>query len=167
MFQGTVVSIHIAPNQGAPMRQRIDVNAIAGKGIEDDRYFLGTGKYSSSPGVSRDITLIEIETIDALRRKGILIDPGDARRNVVTRGVPLNHLVGRTLLIGAVGLRGTRLCEPCSYLETLTQKGVLNELIHRGGLRADIITGGTIRVGDAIVEAESPFFNQIAISSPR
>jgi MOSC domain-containing protein YiiM len=149
------------------MRETVEVNAVAGKGIEGDRYFLGTGKYSSSPGVSRDITLIEIETIEALRRKGVLLDPGDARRNVVTRGVPLSHLVGRTFLIGDVRLHGTRLCEPCSYLETLTQKGVLKELVHRGGLRADIITGGTIRIGDAITEAENPLFNQIAISGSR
>jgi len=75
-----------------------------------------------------------------------------ARRNVVTRGVPLNHLVGREFQIGAVRLRGTRLCEPCAYLEGLTLPGVLAGLIHRGGLRAEIVTGGTIRVEDAITE---------------
>jgi ADP-ribose pyrophosphatase YjhB (NUDIX family) len=136
------------------MENRNEVNAIAGKGIEGDRYFLGIGTYSSSPGVSRDITLIEIETIEALQRKGILLSHGDARRNVVTRAVPLNHLVGRTFLIGEVLLRGTRLCEPCSYLETMTQKGVSKELIHRGGLRADILTDGTMRVGDAVKQSD-------------
>jgi 8-oxo-dGTP diphosphatase len=136
------------------MENRNEVNAIAGKGIEGDRYFLGVGTYSSSAGVSRDITLIEIETTEALQRKGIFLSAGDARRNVVTRAVPLNHLVGRTFLIGEVYLRGTRLCEPCSYLETMTQKGVLKGLIHRGGLRADILTDGRMRVGDAVKQTD-------------
>jgi len=136
------------------MENRNQVNAIAGKGVEGDRYFLRIGTYSSSPAVSRDITLIEIETIEALQRKGILLSPGDVRRNLVTRGVPLNHLAGCTFLIGEVLLRGTRLCEPCSYLETMTQKGVLRELIHRGGLRADILTDGVIRVGDAVRQTD-------------
>ena len=103
--------------------------------------------------MSREVTLIELETIEALEReKSIAIPPGAARRNVVTRGVPLNHLVGREFQVGAVRLRGTRLCEPCAYLEELTQQGVLAGLIHRGGLRAEIVTGGTIRVEDAITD---------------
>ena len=103
--------------------------------------------------MSREVTLIEIEAIEALEReKNIAIAPGAARRNVVTRGVPLNHLVGREFQVGSVRLRGTRLCEPCAYLEGLTQKGVLAGLIHRGGLRAEIVTAGTIRVEDIITE---------------
>jgi len=133
------------------MQQVLEARAVGGRGIEGDRYFMGTGTYSNSRTVSRDITLIEIETIEALERKGILLDPGNARRNIVTRSVPLNHLVGCTFLVGEVRLRGTRLCEPCSHLERLTQQGVLKELIHRGGLRADIVDGGTIRVGDIVV----------------
>src|SRR5690242_8325987 len=133
------------------MEQVLEARAVAGRGIEGDRYFMGTGTYSNSRTVSRDITLIEIETIEALERKGILLDPGNARRNIVTRSVPLNHLVGCTFVVGEVRLRGTRLCEPCSHLERLTQQGVLKELIHRGGLRADIVDGGTIRVGDIVV----------------
>ena len=78
------------------------------------------------------------------------IDPGEARRNIVTRGVPLNQLVGREFEVGATRLRGTRLCEPCSHLEGLTRKGVVRGLVHRGGLRADILAEGTIRVGDDI-----------------
>lgn len=150
LFEGAVISIHISPDRTLPMENRNEVNAVTGKGIEGDRYFLGIGTYSSSTAVSRDITLIEIETIEALHRKGILLNPPDARRNIVTRGVPLSHLVGHTFLIGEVLLRGTSLCEPCSYLETMTQKGVLKELIHRGGLRADILSDGTIRVGNAV-----------------
>jgi MOSC domain-containing protein YiiM len=84
-----------------------------------------------------------------------LDSPGAARRNLVTRGVPLNHLVGREFQVGGVRLRGTRLCEPCQYLEGLTTKGVLAGLIHRGGLRADIVSGGTIRVGDLVTESKN------------
>lgn len=133
------------------MEPRLEVTAVAGRGIEEDRYFHGAGYWSKSPGAIRDITLIEIEAIEALNReKNISLAPGATRRNLVTRGVPLNHLVGSEFQVGNVRLLGTRLCEPCSYLEGLTQKGVLTGLIHRGGLRADIVAGGTIRVGDLI-----------------
>jgi len=91
--------------------------------------------------------------IESLKRDyGIEIDPGASRRNIITRGVPLNHLVGRELRVGEVMLRGIRLCEPCSHLERLTRNGVLRGLVHRGGLRAQILTEGTIRVGDPIEE---------------
>jgi MOSC domain-containing protein YiiM len=138
-----------------PVGSPQQVNAIAGRGLEGDRYFDGTGHWSNSPGVSREITLIEIESIEALaREKNIEITPGAARRNLVTRGVPLNHLVGCEFQVGEVRLRGTRQCEPCQYLEGLTTKGVLVGLIHRGGLRADIVSGGTIRVGDFVTESK-------------
>ena len=153
MFRGNVVSLYTARDAAVPMESQEEVKAVAGKGLEGDRYFKGTGHWSKTPGVSRDVTLIELETIEALQReKNITIVPGAARRNVVTRGVPLNHLLGREFQVGAVRLRGTRLCEPCAYLEGLTQQGVLAGLIHRGGLRAAIVTGGTIRVQDAITE---------------
>jgi MOSC domain-containing protein YiiM len=153
MFHGNVVSLHIARGAAMPMQSAHEVKAVAGQGLEGDRYFDGTGHWSKTPGVSREVTLIEIETIEALEReKNIAIALGAARRNVVTRGVPLNHLVGREFHVGVVRLRGTRLCEPCAYLEDLTQQGVLAGLIHRGGLRAEIVTGGTIRLEDAITE---------------
>jgi len=153
MFQGKVVSLHTARDAAVPMDSTREVKAVPGQGLEGDRYFNGTGHWSKHPGVSREVTLIEIEAIKALEHeKNIAIEPGAARRNVVTRGVPLNHLVGREFQIGAVRLRGTRLCEPCAYLEGLTQQGVLAGLIHRGGLRAEIVTGGTIRVEDVISE---------------
>ena len=153
MYRGNVVSLHIARDAAVPMESTADVKAVVGQGLEGDRYFYGTGHWSEHPGVSREVTLIEIEAIEALEReKNIAIAPGAARRNVVTRGVPLNHLVGREFQVGAVRLRGTRLCEPCAYLEGLTQKGVLAGLIHRGGLRAEILTAGTIRVEDIITE---------------
>lgn len=153
MFRGNVVSLHVARDAAAPMESTRQVKAVAGQGLEGDRYFKGTGHWSKHPGVSREVTLIEIEAIEALEReKNVALAPGTARRNVVTRGVPLNHLVGREFQIGVVHLRGTRLCEPCAYLEGLTQQGVLAGLIHRGGLRAEIVTGGTIRVEDIITE---------------
>jgi MOSC domain-containing protein YiiM len=153
MFHGNVIFLYIARDTAVPMESTLEVQAVAGRGLEGDRYFDGTGHWSKTPGASRELTLIELEAIEALEReKSIAIAPGAARRNVVTRGVPLNHLVGREFRVGAVRLRGTRLCEPCAYLEGLTQQGVLAGLIHRGGLRAEIVTGGTIRVADAITE---------------
>ena len=153
MFRGSVVSIYTAGKAGAPVEERQSAKAVVGRGLEGDRYFDGTGYWSSHPGKGREVTLIEIEAIEALAsEKSIAINPGATRRNVVTRGVPLNHLVGREFQVGVVRLRGQRLCEPCDYLEGLTTKGVLTGLIHRGGLRADVVSGGTIRVGDEILE---------------
>jgi len=153
MFHGEVVSIHVAASGGAPMESRQSIEAIVGRGLEGDRYLDGSGHWSSTPGVGRQVTLIEIETIEALEReKNIVIAPGASRRNLVTRGVPLNHLVGREFQVGAVRLFGRQLCEPCEYLEGLTMKGVLAGLIHRGGLRADIALGRSIHVGDSIKE---------------
>jgi len=128
-----------------------EARAVAGKGLEGDRYFSRTGTYSSDPGPGRDVTLIELEALEALKRDyGIELGPGQSRRNIVTRGVPLNHLLGREFKVGEVTLHGIDLCEPCAHLERLTVKGVVRGLIHRGGLNAHILTGGMIRVGDAI-----------------
>ena len=153
MGQGTVVSIHGAAAAGGRMALLREVRALTSKGLEGDRYFSQAGTFSDEPGLGRDATLIEIETIEALKRDyGIELNPGDSRRNIVTRGVPLNHLVGREFRVGKVTLRGSRLCEPCSHLEKLSHKGVQRGLIHRGGLSAHILTDGTIRVGDTIQE---------------
>lgn len=134
------------------MSSATEVRAVAGKGLEGDRYYHEAGTFSQQPGPGRDVTLIEVEAIEALKRDyGIELDPGDSRRNLVTRGVALNHLVGQEFQIGGVKLRGVRLCDPCSHLEKLTAKGVMRGLIHGGGLRADIIAGGLIRVGDPVV----------------
>lgn len=133
------------------MESRNEVKAFAGRGLEGDRYFLHTGKYSAKEGADRELTLIELETLEALdRENNIKFELGDSRRNIVTRGVPLNHLVGREFKVGSATARGIRLCEPCGYMENLTQPGAKAALIHRGGLRAQILTDGTIRVGDSI-----------------
>lgn len=130
-----------------------EARAISGKGLEGDRYFTQTGTYSKKPRPDREVTLIEVEAIEALAREyKIALEPGAARRNIVTRGVPLNHLVGREFRVGDVTLRGLRLCEPCAHLERLSHSGVGEALIHRGGLRAQILTDGLIRVGDSIHE---------------
>jgi MOSC domain-containing protein YiiM len=153
--QGIVVSIHIAPNGAAPMQALERVRAVAGRGLAGDRYFGSTGTYSSDPGSGRHVTLIEIEAIEALKRDyDIDLPAALSRRNIVTRGVALNHLIGREIKVGEAIIRGSRLCDPCSHLEKFTRRGVLRGLIHRGGLRADILSGGTIGVGDAIVLLE-------------
>ena len=149
--KGTVVSIHIAPMARAPMQSVAEVKAITGQGLEGDRYCNRMGTFSGEPGTGREITLIEIEAIEALGRDyQVELEAGLTRRNLVTRGVPLNHLVNRQFKVGAVTLRGTRLCEPCSHMEKLTRPGVVRGLVHRGGLRADIIVGGVIHVDDTI-----------------
>jgi MOSC domain-containing protein YiiM len=151
MWQGSVVSIHIAPAAGLPMETVPEARAIAGRGFEGDRYALGVGYYSNTPGPGgRELTLIETETLEALPTLGIKLSAVETRRNVATSGVPLNHLIGRDFWVGAVRLRGTRLCEPCKYLEGLTQPGAMVALIHRGGLRAQILNDGVIRVSDII-----------------
>lgn len=152
MFTGSVYSINITSEPGAPMVSVNEISAFPGLGLLGDRYFGETGKGHKRPGSGRDITLIEIEAIQALDiEQGIKITPGDARRNVVTAGVPLNHLVNKEFTVGDIKLRGVRLCEPCEHLASLTEPGVLPGLIHRGGLRAEILTPGIIRVGDEIM----------------
>jgi len=151
MNNGSVHSIHITAVAAEPTVAVEEARAVAGKGLEGDRYFDGKGSWSSTPGTGRQLTLIELETIEALERDyDTRIEPGQARRNVVTRGVALNHLVGREFSVGEVRLRGMRLNEPCSHLASLTDEKVKQGLVHRGGLRADIVSGGVIRVGDAV-----------------
>jgi len=160
MWDGRVVSLHVAKEAAAPMESVAEVRAVPGRGLEGDRYYLGTGFYSkkSSPG-GREVTLIEVESVEALDggmrnsdgdRYGIKLSAVDSRRNIATSGVPLNHLVDREFWVGPVRMRGTRLCEPCRHLDELTQPGVMAGLVHRGGLRAEILNEGLIRVGDGV-----------------
>lgn len=155
MWSGSVAFICIAPAAGAPMTTVEQVRAVPGRGLEGDRYFSGNGTFWR-PLPDYELTLIEIEAVEALEREyGIRLHPAAARRNIVTRGVPLNHLVDREFRIGPVLVRGIRLCEPCDHLERLTQPRVRPALVHRGGLRARILTEGIIRTGDAVVPAET------------
>jgi MOSC domain-containing protein YiiM len=150
MPNGTVESIYIAgAAEGKP--QSVDqVAAIAGGGLEGDRYALKTGTFYK-PEPDYELTLIEAEAVEALQRDyQIEVSQADTRRNIVTRNVALNHLVGKEFTIGDVRIRGIRLCEPCDHLQRLTGKPVIKGLLHRGGLRAQILTPGTIRVGDPI-----------------
>jgi MOSC domain-containing protein YiiM len=154
MFEGKVISINIASAAEAPMQSLEEVRAVPGRGLEGDRYFDHKGTFSK-PAPDRELTLIEAEAIEALRNEySVDYDPGASRRNVVTRGVPLNHLVGKEFWIGNVKARGLKLCEPCAHLQRLSHPKVLPGLIHRGGLRAQILSAGTIRVGEIVRAAD-------------
>ena len=148
---GRVTAIAIAGEAEGPMRSLPLATAIAGRGLEGDRYAARAGTFSSHSGTGRDLTLIESEALVALADGGAAIDPLDARRNLIVTGIDLDGLIGRRFRIGAVECSGARRCEPCAHLERLTRPGVLRGLVHRGGLRADIIAGGEIAVGDEIV----------------
>ena len=164
-WEGEVFSIHIAPQAAAPMQSVSEVRAVPGRGLEGDRYFAGTGFHSSkSIPDGHDITLIERETIESLLGRavnaagdqpGIRIKASDTRRNVVTSGVPLSHLIDHEFWVGTVLLRGTRLSEPCKHLEELTEPGIRSALTHRAGLRARILNEGIIHVGDVIRPRDS------------
>jgi len=157
MTRGHVISIHIATVAAAPMTAVNPANAIAGAGLEGDRYFSKQGTFSTTPGEGRHVTLIESEAVEAMNAKlGTAFAAGEMRRNIVTRGIALNHLVGCDFRAGDALLRGIRLCEPCEHLQSLIGDGVLKRLIHRGGLRANVLEGGSIRPGDAIVAIDDP-----------
>ncbi|HYL46630.1 MAG TPA: ester cyclase [Candidatus Limnocylindrales bacterium] len=157
MTKGRVESIGITPAGKAPIVFVKAVRAIAGRGLEGDRYFVKEGTYSNEPGEGRDVTLIESEAVEAMNAKlGTDFAAGEMRRNIVTRGIALNHLVGRDFRAGGALLRGIRLCEPCAYLQSMTRDGVLKQLIHRGGLRANIIADGEIHAGDEIMLLDDP-----------
>ena len=149
---GRIEAIHLADAAAGPMRAVSRVRAIAGVGLEGDRYATGTGTYSPDPRTDRHLTLIEAEEIEALAtRDGIVLEPGETRRNVTTRGIRLNDLVGRRFRVGGIECEATRLCEPCQGLTDHIGKPVLKPLAHRAGLRALILTDGEIALGDEIV----------------
>lgn len=124
---------------------------VAGRGLESDRYFLGTGTWSGHPGGGNEVTLFEAETIAALAEEGMCVRPEEVRRNIVTSRISLLDLAGRTFRVGAVILKGLRPAEPCGYLEALTQPGMKQALKQRGGLRAHVVVGGEIKAGDDVM----------------
>jgi MOSC domain-containing protein YiiM len=155
MFQGELTGIFLGPRKGKALEGVDRAEAVAGRGMVGDRYFLKEGTFSAKDGPDREVTLIESEALEGLAREyEITLAAAQSRRNLVTRGVPLNHLVGRTFTIGSVTLRGIRLCEPCDHLESLTCRGIKAGLAHRGGLRAQVLVGGILETGAAIAAAD-------------
>jgi hypothetical protein len=149
--EGQVDAIAVAPEAERPMIGVEGARAAAGRGLEGDRYFEGRGTFSNASGCGYDLTLIEAEALEALETPPGPLTLEDARRNILTRGIDLNALVGRRFTVGPVECFGQRLCEPCAHLQRLAGRpGTLRALVHRGGLRADVVSGGTIRVGDAV-----------------
>ena len=146
-MSGHVEGIFIAPDPGALPEPVDSVRALAGRGLEGNRYFFDA---DAPPG--RALTLIAAEAVEAMEHEhGISLEARATRRNVVTRGVDVNSLVGKRFRIGGVECEGVELCEPCTHLESLTKPGIIKGLAHRGGLNADIVGDGRISIGDAVV----------------
>ena len=147
---GILIGIYVADSAGGPMRSLPEATLVAGRGIVGDRYYSGTGKFS--PAVQdpdHELTLVEIEQLTRFNSThGLSLRPEDLRRNLVTRGIDLTGLVGAEFRVGGVVLRGIRLCEPCDYLAGLTDRAVMTGLLHRAGIRAGIVKGGVVAVGD-------------------
>jgi MOSC domain-containing protein YiiM len=151
---GTVTAIFIAPSAEAPMEEITTARLEAGRGIVGDRYHAGAGTWSK-PGEQyldrRNVTLIEWEAVAAVARDyNIAFEARDTRRNILTRDVALNHLIGAEFTIGSVRLRGIKLCEPCAHLERVSGKAIRKPLVHRGGLNCAVLESGTVQIGDAI-----------------
>lgn len=152
MEAGKVVAIFIAPEAGAPMQTVASARAVPGRGLEGDRYFAGRGSFSRWPGPRRELTLIAAEALGEMEREtGIVISPGQSRRNVLVTGVPLNDLVKHEFDLGAVRVKGVGLAQPCKYLARLSSEPALvRAFVNRGGLRVQILTEGKVHVGDAV-----------------
>ena len=142
----TVVAIHLGAEHGAPVDAVASVEARAGKGLEGDRHFLAAG--DAEPGEA--LTLVEEEVVDEVG-----LPPGGTRRQVTVRGVRLNDLIGRRFRVGGVECYGVEICEPCLTLEGNTRPGIISDLVHRAGINADILTDGTISVGDEITTLDA------------
>ncbi|HVY69974.1 MAG TPA: MOSC domain-containing protein [Verrucomicrobiae bacterium] len=149
---GHVVAILIAASPESVMEERGEVRAVPGRGLEGDRYFIGVGTFSPNPQKPDfELTLVERENIEEFAAvTGLPFTAAHARRNIVTSGVRLNDLVGKEFFAGEVRIRGARLCEPCNYLAKTTYPETLRGLVHKAGLRAQILSEGRIRAGDEI-----------------
>ncbi len=147
---GTVLAIYIAPKAEELPHAVERVRAVPGRGLDGDRYAAGIGTFSKNKG-QRDVSLIESEAIEAFEREsGTSLSAAESRRNVLTRGVRLNDLVGKEFQVGEVRMRGLRLCEPCTHLVRLTHPATLRGLVHRGGLYAAVLNEGEVAIGDPI-----------------
>jgi len=142
-----VEAIYLYPERGGPPSRQPSAHAVAGLGLDGDHHQAQPSLFGLCEKPEKQLTLIEGESLDRLRPP---LAPGASRRNLVTRGVALNDLVGRNFRIGGVLARGIELCDPCLHLEELTRRGVLRALVNRGGLRAEILETGTLHEGDAI-----------------
>jgi len=143
---GRIEAIYLRATSDAPAQAVATARLVAGQGIEDDRYFFPNG---AGPGEA--LTLIAAEALEGLRADtGIELAAAESRRQIVTRGIDLNALVGQEFSVGGVRCLGVELCEPCAHLQAVTAPGVLRGLVHRGGLRADVLTAGEIAIGDAV-----------------
>ncbi len=152
-WQGIVKFLHRTPRAFLPMQSFPELELVAGHGVLGDRYMIGNeaGFYSHKPEVGRQVTLFEMETLEALARDSqITLLPEEHRRNITVQGVPLNHLVGRRFWVGQILLEATRLSTPCRHIEEILGKSVFDPLINRSGLNCKIISGGVIRVGDLL-----------------
>lgn len=149
---GTIEAIHLTDTVAAPVRAVDSVAVRAGVGLVGDRYGdLAESRVGSSGSPRGDVTLVEAEQIEWLAAEtGIRLAPGETRRNLTTRGVRLNDLVGRTFRIGGIRAEGLRLCEPCAHLQELVGRPILEPLVHRAGLRARLLDDGELQVGDSI-----------------
>jgi MOSC domain-containing protein YiiM len=151
---GHVEHIHIAPAESAPVRPVTEIEAVMGVGLIGDRYANHTGHWTDS-NVGREVTLVEAESLEMLARDhAIELEPGETRRNITTRGVALNDLVGEDFRVGEVLMRGVKLCEPCEHLTSLVGKPILRPLTHRAGLRAQLLSSGMIHTGDVVERAK-------------
>jgi hypothetical protein len=137
----SVVGIHLGARGNPELWAVESVRAVAGKGLEGDRHFHPTG---APPGGA--LTLVEEEIVGQVG-----LPPGGTRRQLTVRGVRLNELIGKRFRVGEVECYGVALCEPCRHLEQLTRPGLIKDLVHRAGINADILTDGTIAIGDTIV----------------
>ncbi len=154
MTAGTVLEIFTTPVAGAPMAAQTQADAMPGQGLAGDRYALGIGFYSQNPTTSgaRELTLIDTDAVaQAAVDSGAPFATRECRRNLITTGIDLDALIGKAFAIGPVVCEGVRACPPCVHLEELTGKTVMKSLVRTGGLRARIVRGGTIHVGDSIV----------------
>lgn len=147
---GTIVAIFTAPAKEAPCLGHNRCRVFAKRGLEGDRYATNSGTFSHPDRSGQDLTLIAAESLAALAASGIELSAAEARRNLVTEGIDLEGLVGQRLMIGSVECFASRLAEPCAHLQRITHPGVLRGLVHRGGIRVDVLNDGELAVGDQI-----------------